>query len=129
MDDTLLLEAVERFLAGDMTAEEKIFFMELRNKNADVDQMVIEHTNFLQGLDKYGALRSFKNALQDVDTKLAAEGKMAEPELNGKAKVVSLWNKYKRNVAVAASIAGFISLLTAGLMITYTKKYGSNETD
>ena len=129
MDDTLLLEAVERFLAGDMTAEEKIFFMELRNKNADVDQMVIEHTNFLQGLDKYGAIRSFKNALHDVDTKLAAEGMMAEPELNGKAKVVSLWNRYKRNVAVAASIAGFISLLTAGLIITYTKKYGNEGYD
>ncbi len=125
MDDTLLLEAVERFLAGDMTAEEKIFFTELRNKNADVDQMVIEHTNFLQGIDNYGAIRSFKNALQDVDTKLAAEGMMAEPALNGKAKVVSLWNRYKRNVAVAASIAGFISLLTAGLIITYTKKYGN----
>jgi serine protease Do len=125
MDDILLLEAVERYLSGEMSAEEKIFFEDLRKKNADIDQLVVEHTYFLQGLDKYGAIKSFKHSLHEVEVKLAEEGIMSEPKLSGKAKVVNLWNKYKRNVAVAASIAGFISLLTLGLMITYTKKFGN----
>jgi len=124
MDDTLLLEAVERYITGEMNGDEKTFFEELRNKNAELDQMVVEHTYFLQGLDKYGSIRNFKNSLQEVENKLVFEGLMAKPALEGKAKVVSFWNRYKRNIAVASSIAGFISLLTAGLMITYTKKYG-----
>ena len=129
MDDILLLEAVERYLDGSMSAEEKTFFEELRTKNAEVDQLVVEHTYFLQGLDKYGSLRSFKNTLNTVEAGLYEEGVLSLPPLAGKAKVVNLWNKYKRNVAVAASIAGFISLLTLGLMITYTKKYGNENYD
>ncbi len=126
MEDILLLETVERYLAGEMSQEEKAIFEELRKKNADLDQLVVEHTYFLQGLDKYGTVKSFKHSLLEVESTLSAEGLFAPPALTGKAKVINLWNKYKRSMAVAASIAGFISLLTLGLMITYTKKY-SNE--
>jgi serine protease Do len=126
MDDILLLEAVERYLSGDMSFEEKTFFEDLRKKNAEIDQLVVEHTFFLQGLDKYGAIKSFRHSLHEVEVNLAEEGILAAPKLAGKAKVVNFWDKYKRNIAVAASIAGFISLLTLGLMITYTKKYGND---
>ncbi len=125
MEDILLLEAVERYLAGEMAQEEKATFEELRKKNAAIDQLVVEHTYFLQGLDNYGSLKSFKHSLLEVESALAREGVLAPPTLTGKAKVINLWGKYKRSMAVAASIAGFISLLTLGLMITYTKKYGN----
>jgi len=126
MEDILLLEAVERYLAGEMSADEKIFFEDLRKKDANIDQLVVEHTYFLQGLDKYGAIKSFKHALHEVEANLAGDGILDAPKLRGKALVVNFWNKYKRNMAVAASIAGFISLLTLGLMITYTKKYSND---
>ncbi len=125
MDDILLLEAVERYLNGEMTPQEKAFFEDLRKNTPEVDQLVVEHSYFLQNLTEFGAVKSFKHILFEVDSKLTEEGVIAPPKLNGKAKVISLWNKYKRNIAVAASIAGFISLLTSGLMITYTKKYGN----
>lgn len=125
MEDILLIEGVERYLSGEMGQEEKAAFEEQRKKNADFDQLVVEHTYFLQGLDNYGSLKSFKHSLLEVESTLAGEGLLAPPSLTGKAKVVNLWNKYKRSMAVAASIAGFISLLTLGLMITYTKKYGN----
>src|SRR5665647_1206503 len=104
MDEILLLEAVERYLSGEMSAEEKTFFEVQRKKNAEIDQLVVEHTYFLQGLDKYGAIKSFKHSLHEVEVQLAEEGIMAAPKLAGKAKVVNLWNKHKRNIAVAASI-------------------------
>ena len=126
MEDILLLEAVERYLAGEMSADEKIFFEDLRGKDANIDQLVVEHTYFLQGLDKYGAIKSFKHALHEVEANLAEDGIFDAPKLKGKALVINFWNKYKRNMAVAASIAGFISLLTLGLMITYTKKYSND---
>ncbi len=125
MEDILLLQAVERYLSGDMSNEEKTFFEDMRKKNAEVDQMVVEHTFFLQGLDKYGAIKFFKHSLHEVEANLDEEGLLAAPKLAGTAKVINFWSKYKRNIAVAASIAGFISLLTLGLMITYTKKYGN----
>ena len=126
MDDIILIEAVEKYLNGEMTPQEKAFFEEVRMNNPEVDQAVVEHTYFLNGINKFAEIKTYKHSLSEIETLLAAEGITAVPKLHGKAKVVSLWNKYKRNIAVAASIAGFISLLTSGLMINYNKKY-SNE--
>jgi serine protease Do len=126
MDEILLLETIERYLGGQMTPQERAFFEDLRKSNPEIDQTVVEHTYFLHGLEKFGAAKSFKHTLLEVESKLVEEGVISQPKLSGKAKVVLLWNKYKRNMAVAASIAGFISLITLGLMVTLTKKY-SNE--
>ncbi len=54
MDDTLLLDAIERYKRDEMTAQEKKFFEEMRKNNPDIDQMAVEHTFFLnsQGVDK-----------------------------------------------------------------------------
>ena len=125
MDDMAILETVERYLAGQMTEVEKLNF-EQQRKNAEFDQLVVEHIFFLQGLDRFSDIKLYKNSLTDVEGKLANEGLMNLPELAGKAKVVNLWDKHKRNIAVAASIAGFISILTLGLMITYTKQSKTN---
>lgn len=129
MEDTLLLATVERYLAGDMSAEEKTAFEDLRKNDAELDQLVVEHAYFLQGLEQYGATKKFKQALQEVETRLAEEGLMKAPALFGKAKMVALWSKYKKNIAVAASIAGFISILSLGLMITITKNFGNQNYD
>lgn len=123
MDEILLIEAVERYTTGQMSPEEKSFFEGLRKSNPEVDQAVVEHIFFLHGLDKHGDLKSFKHALVEAEAKMIQEGVIKEPSITGKAKVVQLWNKYKRSMAVAASIALFISVLTAGLNIAYTKKY------
>jgi len=125
MDDILLLEAVERYLAGEMTPQEKAFFEEVRKNTPAVDQLVVEHTYFLHTVQHFASTKAFKHTLAEVHTELTEEGVIAAPQLTGKVKVISLWLKYKRSIAVAASIAGFISLLTSGLMITYTKKYGN----
>jgi serine protease Do len=122
MDEILLLEAVERYLAGEMTPQEKTFFEDLRKNNAEVDQLVVEHAHFLNGLHQYGELKAFKHSLHEVAQKMDAEGITALPAITGKAKIISIWNKYKRNIAVAASIAAFISLMSSGLVISYTKK-------
>jgi S1-C subfamily serine protease len=123
MDELLLIEAVERYLSGDMTPQERSFFEEVRKNTPEVDQMVVEHTFFLHGLEKYSDLKSFKHGLVETEAKMMEDGVIKEPIIKGKAKVVQLWNKYKRSMAVAASIAAFISVLTAGLNIAYTKKY------
>lgn len=122
MDELTLIETVERYLSGDMTPQERSFFEEVRKNTPEVDQMVVEHTFFLHGLDKYSDLKAFRHTLVETEAKLIEDGVIKEPSLHGKAKIVQLWNRYKRNMAVAASIAAFISVLTAGLNIAYNNQ-------
>ena len=49
MDDTLLIDAVERFLNGEMSPEES-YFEEIRKNNPDVDQAVVEQIFFIHEL-------------------------------------------------------------------------------
>lgn len=127
MDEILLIETVERYLRGEMNPEEKAFFEGLRKTNPEIDQAVVEHTFFLHGLEKHSELKNFKHALLETEAKLMQEGVIKEPSVTGKAKVVQLWNKYKRSMAVAASIALFISVLTAGLNTAYNNKSKEND--
>ena len=130
MDDILLLETAERYLKGEMNAREKAFFEDLRKSNPAIDQMVVEHSFLMNELDKHANIKKYKHALHEVENKLTEEGLISRSQLKGKAKVVFLWKKYKRSIAVAASIAGFMSITTAGLIIAYTKKVNeSNKED
>ncbi|MBK7306907.1 MAG: trypsin-like peptidase domain-containing protein [Chitinophagaceae bacterium] len=122
MDELLLIETVERYLKGDMTAQEKTFFEEIRKKNPDIDQLVVEHTFLFHELDKQANIKAFKHSLYEVESKLAEEGIISKKQLTGKAKVVFLWKKYKRRIAVAASIAGLVSIVTTASISTYNNK-------
>ncbi len=128
MDEILLIEAVERYLKGDMSPEEKAFFEGLRKSNPEVDQMVVEHTFFLHGLEKHADLKSFKHTLVEAEADMMSEGVIKEPLVTGKAKLVQLWSRYKRSMSVAASIALFISVLTAGLNTAYNNQSKEDQT-
>jgi S1-C subfamily serine protease len=126
MDDILLLDAIERYKNDEMTHEEKIFFEELRKNNPEIDQMAVDHTFFLQQMDKLGDRKLYKQTLNEVESTLINEGVIAKKQSNSKAKVVYLWNKYRRTVAVAACIAGIVSVLTAALVTIYSDKKKEN---
>jgi serine protease Do len=81
---------------------------------------VVEQTYFINEVEKYGDLKNFKHALVEVEGKLIDEGVINPSKLQGKTKVIYLWNRYKRITAVAASIAGIVSILTAGLASLYS---------
>ena len=127
MDELLLIEAVERYLKGEMNASEKIFFEDIRKNNPAVDQMVVEHTFLLHELDKQSNIKAFKHSLYEVENKLTEEGLISRSQLKGKAKVIFLWKKYRRNIAVAASIAGLVSLATTGVIVSYNNKVGHKD--
>jgi S1-C subfamily serine protease len=122
MDELLLIETVERYLTGEMTAQEKTFFEEIRKKNPDIDQLVVEHTFLFNELDKQSNIKAFKHSLYEVENKLTEEGIISKKQLTRKAKVVFLWKKYKRSIAVAASIAGIVSIVTTASISTYKSK-------
>ena len=125
MDESVQLENLERYLNGEMTAQEKLAFEEMRRANPELDQMVVENGYFLSELKKYSELKNLKHSFAEVESKLSEEGMITRPQFTGKAKVVYLWKKYKKNIAVAASIAAIISLTSTGLVFNYAKKFGN----
>jgi len=121
MDENLLLDAIERYNNGEMNDQEKLFFEELRKNNADIDQVAAEHTFFLAQLEKMSEQKSFKHNLNEVESKLINEGVISHGKGRTKARVVYLWNRYRRTIAVAAAIAGVISFSTASLISKYSE--------
>src|SRR5437667_7608779 len=110
MDDIIILDSVERYIRGEMSPDERLYFENLRKTNPDVDQMVVEHTLFLQQMNRFGEWKKFRSTLHDVHTDLAEQGKISSAKLKGKAKVVYLWKRYKRVAAIAAVIAGLTTI-------------------
>ncbi len=118
----MLLDAVERYLNGEMNLQEKSYFEDLRKTNAEVDQLVVEHQLFLSKLDDFGEQKMFKSHLQTIHNHLLEQGVINQGVPKQGAKVVQFWNKYKRTVAVAASIAGITALTISGMTSYFTPK-------
>jgi len=127
MQDTALLDAIERYLRGEMLPEEKLFFEHIRKTNPEVDQRVVEHAAFLNQLDQYSENRRLKNQISEVYEQLVRSGEIEQPSQT--AKVITLWNKYKRTVFVAASIAGITALFISGLISLVTPKVSQAKID
>jgi serine protease Do len=127
MDEILLMDAAERYLNGQMNAEEKTMFEQLRQTNPEVDQLVVEHSFFLQELQRYGGVREVKHTLHEVHNQLLQDGAINEEELSGTAKVINMWKRYKRTITIAASIAGVTALSISGMSLLFAPKNNSKE--
>ena len=121
MEDTLLMDAAERFAKGEMSNEEKIYFEELRKNNPELDQAVVEQLFFLNQLDTFNSTKNFKAILNEVENKLIAEKVISRSTPQTQGKLVQLWHRYKKDIAVAASIAGVVSIFMATAVTHYTK--------
>ncbi|HNU15047.1 MAG TPA: S1C family serine protease [Chitinophagaceae bacterium] len=129
MSDIKVLEAVERYIRGEMNPDERLHFENLRKTNSEIDQLVVEHTLFLQQMNRFGEWKKFRSTLHDVHTDLAEQGKINSAKLTGKAKVVYLWKRYKRVAAIAASIAGITTLTISALVWSITPQTPAGEID
>lgn len=120
MDEILILETAERYIGGEMTPDERLYFEQLRKNNPEIDQLVVEHTlflqHFLQQMNRFGEWKKFKNILHDTHINLAEKGLINSAKLQGKAKVIYLWKKYQRVAAIAAIIAGVTTLTVTALV-------------
>ena len=119
MQDNALLDAVERYIRGEMLPEEKQFFEHVRSTQPEVDQLVIEHTLFLKQFTEYGDTARLKTQLHQVHEQMVETGQIGE---GASAIVVTLWKKYKRVVFVAASIAGITALFISGIISLLSPK-------
>jgi S1-C subfamily serine protease len=129
IEDIKILEAVERYISGQMTPDERVHFEQLRKSNPEVDQMVVEHTFFLQQMNRFDDVKKFKNILNDTHIHLGEKGLIKAPRLKGKAKVVYLYNRYKRVSAIAASIAGIVALTISAIVWQISPARPANQKD
>ncbi|GAO43604.1 S1 family peptidase [Flavihumibacter petaseus] len=123
-EDVQMLELAERYLGGDMTEEERTRFDQLRKERPEIDQLVVEHSLFLQQIDQYGDRKSMKTLLHDTHNQLREAGEIREEM--PKVRFLQA-GKYKRVFAVAASIAGITALAISGMVTYFSPKSSPSE--
>jgi len=123
MDERLILESIERYIRGEMLSEERKFFEDLRKTNPGIDQMVVEHTVFLSLIEKFGDRKNVKSTLQEVHNELFETGQIRQ---TAETKVFRLWLKYRKVIAVAASIAGITALAITGITSYFAPKVATS---
>ncbi len=123
MEEITMLDSIERYIRGEMLPEERVFFEQLRKSNPGVDQMVVEHTIFLNQMSKFGETKNFKTVLNEVHNELFEAGDIKEQQ---EPRVIRIWRRYKRVVAVAASIAG-ITALAISAAVSYVSPRTDNK--
>ena len=128
MDDIQLLEAIERYLAGDMSTQEMAQFESIRKKTPEIDQMVVEHEMFLHQMDHFARRKNFTALSKQTFDNLYTAGEWNIVDANStKAIVIQLWNKYKRVTAIAASVGGFIALFTSSMIMYFSPSLNGSQ--
>src|ERR1700761_848879 len=111
MRDEQLLEVIERYLNGEMNADERMAFEQLRKENAEVDIRVIEHQQFTGLLKQYGERVALENRLNAIHHEIDVHAIEEEVTIHP-SWIVQLWRDHHSKISVAASIAIFAVLAT-----------------
>lgn len=125
--DLTMLDAVERYIRGEMNPDERLQFETLRKTNSEVDQLVVEHTLFLQQMNRFAEWQQFRNDIHSIHNDLAEKGDINAGKPSGKAKLVYLWTRYRRVAAIAASIAVITALTFNSLVWSFSPKSPSTK--
>jgi S1-C subfamily serine protease len=124
MEEILIIDAAERYMNGEMNHQERAYFEQLRKDNPEVDQIIAEHIFFVHEMQKYADVRKMKSLLSQVHHEAVNNG---IPDANPKnIKPISIWKKYSKTIAVAASITVFSTFLCTTLLNNYNKKNQPN---
>jgi len=109
MSENQLLEKIERYSNGEMSAAERKEFEAMRKADAGFDAKVMEHHFFAGLLKQYSErveLESRLNTIhQEIDVHNLKESLMAHPSW-----IVRLWRNHHSKISVAASVTIFAAL-------------------
>lgn len=99
-----LINRIEAYLRGELSAEEMAAFDDLRNSNPDLDHQVVQHQTFLAGLSDFSKRQKLTADMQAIHDQLNIQ-EMKDGLLPASVKIRSLFNKYRFNTAIAAAVA------------------------
>ncbi|MFD2162870.1 S1C family serine protease [Paradesertivirga mongoliensis] len=111
-----LTERIEAYLNGEMSGAELEAFESLRATNPALDQQIVAHQAFITTLTNYGKKKKLMSDMNAIHETLDVQSIKADV-IPASTLVRMLWNKYRVNAAVAASVAilaVFTSLLLTG---------------
>jgi serine protease Do len=99
-----LINRIEAYLRGELSAEEEAAFEKLRNENPEVDQKVVEHQDFIKQISSFAERKQLIEDLQTAHEQLDIEALKAELA-PASFKIKTLFSKYRFNTAIAAAVA------------------------
>ncbi len=102
--DHNFFEMTERYLAGKLNEEERKAFEQELQQDAGARSAFDAHTLFLTELKKYGERVDLQDRLDQIHSSLDVREIMRNATPH-ESVVVKLWNRYKINSLVAASVA------------------------
>lgn len=111
MNDNQLMEEIERYLNGEMSKEERARFELLRSRNADVDNKVTGHKQFVGLIKQYGERLELELRLDAIHAEIDVEALEDELRIHP-SWIVSLWRNHHSKISVAASVVIFAVLCT-----------------
>lgn len=126
MEQYQLIAELERYLRGEMSDEEKSIFENSRQENPILDQFFVESSYFLNELNQFGNQQQLKKSIRETVEQLKSQGFIKNTPLTTQGKVIYLWNQYKKTIAIAASIAIIVSLLSTSVISLFTNIKGNN---
>ncbi len=117
-----LIKRIEAYYYQEMTADEAISFDEERKSDAILEQKVIAHLDFLKTLKSFGDLKALRFAMNEIHDDMDVEGLVQEHKEHPTL-IRAIWVKHKRSLAVAATVAIFMSLIT----LFSTRQFNNDE--
>jgi serine protease Do len=109
MSNYQLTEAIERYLHGEMSTEERAHFDQLRKENADIDSKIAEHLHFSGLLNQYRERLELENKLNAIHSEIDVHALVEEMTVHP-SWIVQMWRNHHSKISVAASIAIFAVL-------------------
>ncbi|WP_423147345.1 trypsin-like peptidase domain-containing protein [Rubrolithibacter danxiaensis] len=122
-----LLERIEAYLRGEMSERERAEFEQQRRSDFELDHMVISHMNFLKQLEEAGEMRQLSSRMNEIHSSLDIDA-LKKEILPQPSVIKTLWNKYRMNAAVAASVA-IIAVLATMLTTGFFSKNNANNSN
>src|ERR1700712_3857929 len=98
MRDEQLLEVIERYLSGQMNADERKAFEQLRTENAEVDTKVIEHQQFTGLLKQYGERVQLEKRLNEIHSEIDVHAIEEEVTVHP-TWIVKLWREHHSKIS------------------------------
>jgi S1-C subfamily serine protease len=117
MSNYQLTEAIERYLKGEMSTEERAHFEQLRKDNADIDGKIAEHLHFTGLLNQYRERLELEDKLNAIHHEIDVHALVEEMTVHP-SKIVQMWRNHHSKISVAASVTIF-AVLTAMFFTGY----------
>lgn len=111
MSNYQLTEAIERYLNGEMSSDERAHFEQLRKENADIDNKIAEHLHFTGLLKQYRERIELENKLNAIHNEMDIHSLVEEMTVHP-SWIVQMWRNHHSKISVAASVAIFAVLTT-----------------